>query len=122
MRRQPASLVFGIDGPRDELIKLVDDGKKQLKVVSIMGFGGLGKTTLANQVYQKIGVRFDCQAFVPVSQKPDMRKILLTILSQIKKQEYASSGSGDEEWLIGALRDFLKGKRYLSKLILFRLA
>ncbi|XP_052136062.1 disease resistance protein RGA5-like isoform X1 [Oryza glaberrima] len=126
-----ASNLVGIDIPRDQLINLVDDGDQSFKVISIVGVGGLGKTTLANEVYKKTGGRFDCQAFVSVSQKPDVKKILRSIIcqtmepyhastnpdkaviSQIKKQDYSSTEAGDVEWLINILRVFLKDKRYL---------
>uniref|UniRef100_A0ACD5WT55 Uncharacterized protein n=1 Tax=Avena sativa TaxID=4498 RepID=A0ACD5WT55_AVESA len=43
--------LVGIDGPLNELTNMLRDGHgdvdKQLKIVSIFGFGGLGKTTLA---------------------------------------------------------------------------
>uniref|UniRef100_A0ACD5X0A0 Uncharacterized protein n=2 Tax=Avena sativa TaxID=4498 RepID=A0ACD5X0A0_AVESA len=107
---EAASLV-GIDGPRDDLIKLIVDDELSLKVVSVVGFGGLGKTTLANQVYQKIGRLFNCKAFVSVSQNPDIRKILWSILSQIKEGVSAIDQSSDEACLINSLRDFLKDKR-----------
>jgi Holliday junction resolvasome RuvABC ATP-dependent DNA helicase subunit len=71
-----AADLVGIDGPREELVNLLIDTKKKLKVVSIVGFGGLGKTTLAKQVYDEIGGRFDCTAFVPVSQRPDITQHL----------------------------------------------
>ncbi|KAL6592113.1 hypothetical protein ACP70R_007715 [Stipagrostis hirtigluma subsp. patula] len=116
-RRLPAlyadlgSLV-GISGPRDELIKLVDDGGQGMKVVSIVGSGGLGKTTLANQVFRNIREQFDCQAFVSLSQNPDLMMIFRTILSQVKKDECDDTSSCDKEQLINELRDFLKDKRY----------
>ncbi|OEL17596.1 Disease resistance protein RPP13 [Dichanthelium oligosanthes] len=105
--------LVGINVPRDEVIKLVGDGEQGMKVVSIVGCGGLGKTTVANQVYRKIAEQFDCQAFVSLSQNPDMVMIFRSILSQVKKNEYGTSSSCDQEHLIGELRDFLKDKRYL---------
>lgn len=109
--------LVGIKGPRDCIIKLLtyeaDSGpsRQQLKVVSIVGCGGLGKTTLANQVYKEINGQFDCKAFVSVSQKPDMRKILMDLLSQILGN--GSPMCFDEQRLIDKLREFLKDKRYL---------
>lgn len=53
------------------------------KLVSVVGYGGLGKTTLARQVYNKLGANFECWAFVSISRSPDMMKILGSILSEV---------------------------------------
>ena len=107
--------LVGIDGPWDKLIKMLTEGHgtvAQLNVVSIVGFGGLGKTTLANEVYQKLEGRFDYRAFVSVSQKPDMKKLLRNILCQYSCQEFGSNEAWDEQQLINTIRHFLKDKRY----------
>jgi disease resistance protein RPM1 len=63
-----ASDLVGIDEQKNELINLLtDDGSSshhQVKVVAIVGLGGLGKTTLANQVYESLKDKFNCKAFV----------------------------------------------------------
>jgi ATPase subunit of ABC transporter with duplicated ATPase domains len=68
--KNPMELV-GIEESRDEVIKIMIEGneasKEQKKIVSIVGFRGLGKTTLANVVYEKLKSQFDCSAFVSVS-------------------------------------------------------
>ncbi|TVU43040.1 hypothetical protein EJB05_09475, partial [Eragrostis curvula] len=47
--------LVGIDGPKKHIIERLFNGSSdELKVVSIVGCGGLGKTTLANQVYHTI--------------------------------------------------------------------
>jgi len=56
-----ASGLVGMDGPTDELIQLMG-GEDELKVLSVVGFGGLGKTTLANEIYCKLQGEFQCRA------------------------------------------------------------
>uniref|UniRef100_A0A0E0BR82 AAA+ ATPase domain-containing protein n=1 Tax=Oryza glumipatula TaxID=40148 RepID=A0A0E0BR82_9ORYZ len=119
--------LVGIHGPMEEIIELLmkEDGSGQkLKVVSIVGFGGLGKTTLANQVYNKIKDQFDCSAFISVSQSPNIKKILFDMLKdvtsrdnsdddkQIKVVGVKEDKSDDERQLIDKLRVFLENKRY----------
>lgn len=52
-------------------------------VLSIVGFGGVGKTTIATALYRKVGDKFQCRASVAVSQNYDQGKVLSSILSQV---------------------------------------
>ncbi|CAN6171874.1 unnamed protein product, partial [Urochloa humidicola] len=109
-----AANLQGLEGPRQELVELLQDGAPQLNVVSIVGFGGIGKTTLANQVYNAIRGRhsqYDCTAFVSVSRIPDLAKILSDILDQIG---WYSSCLDHVEKLISTLREYLQDKRFCS--------
>ncbi|KAL6639085.1 hypothetical protein ACP70R_022815 [Stipagrostis hirtigluma subsp. patula] len=107
-----ADKLVGIDGPREEIIEwlMEDDSTKGLKVVSIVGFGGLGKTTLAKQVQNKIKGQFTCTAFVPVSRSPNITKILTDILKEFGVR---ADSSDDARQLIEKLRAYLQDKRYL---------
>jgi hypothetical protein len=75
-----------------------------------VGFGGLGKTTLANQVYEKIKGRFDCSCFVPVSRNLNVAKMLADMLKELGS---CVDPSDDERQLINKLRAFLQDKRYI---------
>ncbi|PNT72083.1 hypothetical protein BRADI_2g39091v3, partial [Brachypodium distachyon] len=111
------SELVGIEDGRDELIKMLTDGheKQQVKTVSIVGFGGIGKTTLAKAVYDKIKGQFGRGAFVTVSRNPDIKRIFKKILHQLDRNKYAAIHEAvrDEGELIDELRMFLQDKRYL---------
>lgn len=105
---ETAGLV-GIDGPREELVSLLMDLERKLKVVSIVGFGGLGKTTLAKQVYDKIGGQFNSKAFVSVSQKPDVKSLLIGLQRKLGMGE--SSHAHELQDIVDRLREYLRHKR-----------
>ncbi|XBH81874.1 hypothetical protein VPH35_107379 [Triticum aestivum] len=109
-----ASKLVGIDEPKAEIIKLLTEGAstdEQPKLVSIVGSGGMGKTTLANQVYQDLKEKFECKAFVSVSRNPDMTSILRTILDQVR-QGCTNTEAGSIQQLISKINDCLANKRY----------
>jgi len=111
--------LVGIEEARDKLINMLtkgDDWSEQLvNTVSVVGFGGLGKTTLAKTAYDKIKVQFDCGAFVSVSQNPDMKKVFKNILYGLNKDKYENihNAKWEEQHLIDELIEFLTNKRFL---------
>jgi hypothetical protein len=110
--------IVGIENARDELIEklcLTGDVSKQPKILSIVGFGGLGKTTLAKAIYDKVKSDFDCTAFVSVSRNPDLQKVFKDILFEVDKKIYTSvSGANlDAKQLIDLLQESLGCKRYI---------
>lgn len=119
----PADLV-GTEGPRNHIVRLLTEetgsSARPRKVVAIVGFGGLGKTTLAKQVYDGTATMgtFDLKAFVSVSRHPDIKMVLLNILD--------SFGLGNDEQhhlrqksvsrIIDKLKEYIGAKRYMTSL------
>lgn len=105
-----------LHGPREELIKhLTDDKEEMRKVVSVVGMEGLGKTTLAKQIYSELQLRqhFECQAFVSVGPRTLMPEALADILCQVNpRTDTLRWGYGDVQEIITELREYLGTKRY----------
>ncbi|EXB93791.1 Disease resistance protein RPM1 [Morus notabilis] len=91
LRRDEALLLeewqlVGIEKPKQELVSwLLKDEVSNVQVVAVVGMGGLGKTTLVNQVYRydKVKQRFQHRAWITVSQSFDIRKLLVKIIEQL---------------------------------------
>ena len=80
---------MGIESQKDEPVSWAMDEVKQLKFMAIVGFGGIGKNTLANEVYREVGGMFECKAFISVSQKPQIIVLFNSFLDQLGQRTYS---------------------------------
>ena len=111
--------VVGIESYRDELINWLIEGPSNCKVFSVVGIGGLGKTTLVKKVYDnnKVIPHFDCRAWITVSQSYKMDEILRDMIKQFYKarREFAPTEIDIMKVpsLIEELKTYLHEQRYL---------
>ncbi|RCV37276.1 hypothetical protein SETIT_8G049900v2 [Setaria italica] len=110
--------LFGISESKGELVKWlkplfsnVDEDRGRLKVASILGPAGVGKSTLAQEVYREIGAQFERRAFVRASRVPDARRLLRSMITQVRRHERPPCGLPVQE-LVDNLRRHLQQKRY----------
>ncbi|KAJ6848081.1 putative disease resistance protein isoform X3 [Iris pallida] len=88
---------------------LLDTSVARRCVISIVGMGGLGKTTLALKVYNEIKSNFDTCAWITVSQEYNATELLKCINRKVN----AAQNVDLVDDLVLNLYNFLKGKKYL---------
>ncbi|KAL2490426.1 Disease resistance RPP8-like protein 3 [Abeliophyllum distichum] len=118
---QPASSgkssMVGLDDDIMEIKVRLARGSSSIETLSVVGMGGIGKTTLTRKVYddEKIVQYFDIRAWVTVSQNYGARELLLGLLDSMKKLTDVVREKSFEE-LADYLYKNLKGRRYLMVL------
>ncbi|RDX62985.1 putative disease resistance RPP13-like protein 1, partial [Mucuna pruriens] len=109
------SVIYGRDDDREMLFNWLTsetDNPNQLSTLSVVGMGGVGKTTLAQHVYNDPRMKeakFDIKAWVCVSDDFDVLRLTRTILEAITKSK---DDSRDLEMVHGRLKVKLTGKRF----------
>ncbi|XP_022851270.1 putative late blight resistance protein homolog R1A-10 [Olea europaea var. sylvestris] len=108
------STMVGLDDAMAEIMGHLFSNSSKLEVVSIVGMGGIGKTTLTHKVYidKNIEYHFDICAWSTVSPKYNEREILLGLLDSMKIQIDGRSEK-DIDQLGEILHKKLKHRRYL---------
>ncbi|XP_034690528.1 disease resistance protein RPM1-like [Vitis riparia] len=111
--------IVGIEPLRNELISRLVEGNPKRTVISVVGMGGLGKTTFAKKVYdnQRVVGHFDCHAWVTVSQSFKMEELLRNMTKKFYQGRKEAGPEGidtiDEMSLIALIRQYLQDKRYV---------
>ncbi|GMY30877.1 disease resistance protein RPM1-like [Fagus crenata] len=111
--------LVGIESPKGELIELLVKGQSNRTVISVVGIGGLGKTTLVKKVYdnEQVALHFDCSAWITVSQSYKMEEILKNMIKDFYKarKEFPPReiDTMEERQLINELRKYLLEQRFV---------
>ncbi|GAB2279570.1 hypothetical protein Dimus_014213 [Dionaea muscipula] len=105
--------VIGRDEDRKKIVEmLMLDVEEKMSVLSIVGMGGLGKTTLAQLVFNddKIKEHFESRFWVCVGEVYDTKEVIANILMSATGKKPDEVGI---DQLQSQLRSIIDGKKYL---------
>ncbi|KAM3729374.1 hypothetical protein ACB098_12G006500 [Castanea mollissima] len=114
--------LVGIKDKRILLMGPLMDGKPERTVISVVGMGGSGKTTLVANIYNNDDVKrhFDCYAWITISQLCDTEDLLRSMIKEFdtswknSNQVYLEDLSSIEyRALSERLISYLEKKKYL---------
>ncbi|CAI9764677.1 unnamed protein product [Fraxinus pennsylvanica] len=111
--------LVGIEDPKKQIIRWLVEEESRLKVVSVVGMGGLGKTTLVKKVYDDFVVKkhFQNHAWITVSQSFEVEELLKDTIQQLfeqmKQTPPENLSTMNRNRLKAIIKDFLRQRRYV---------
>ncbi|KAJ3684080.1 hypothetical protein LUZ61_013244 [Rhynchospora tenuis] len=110
--------VVGFDADKEyicnNMVKFGLEGTPSLSVVAIVGPAGIGKTTLASQIYNSVEVHRaygTACVWVTIPQAFSLLKVYLKILEKLESMD-GSGWAEDEDSLVDYINYYLKGKKF----------
>ncbi|WVZ16956.1 hypothetical protein V8G54_009938 [Vigna mungo] len=108
-------VIYGRDEDKEMIFTWLrsDANDNKLSILSIVGMGGMGKTTLAQHVYNDPKIeeaKFDEKAWVCVSDAFDVLRVSKAIIGAFTN---STDDSGDLETIHGKLTKRLSGRKFL---------
>ncbi|XP_078156579.1 disease resistance protein RPM1-like [Carex rostrata] len=79
--------IVGIEEYRLKLTSCLYSNERNLTLITVWGMGGIGKTTLVTNVFNKEKDNFDCHAWIYLSQNYRFDNLLQNLISEICKSE-----------------------------------
>ncbi|KAM3393432.1 hypothetical protein ACQJBY_014240 [Aegilops geniculata] len=107
--------LVGVEKNREKLEQWLRDDEAERSVIALLGMGGLGKTALAANVYRKERGKFQCNAWVSISQTYSRADVLRNIIKDLFKDEIgvpSNIAATDITCLEETLKRFLEQKKY----------
>jgi disease resistance protein RPM1 len=108
--------LVGVDKNREKLEQWIGGDGLECSVIALHGMGGLGKTALAASVYKKEREKFECHAWVSISQSYSIKGVLKYLIIELYKGRNSTPGNMDHmdnTDLQDNLKTFLEDKKYL---------
>ncbi|KAM3206599.1 hypothetical protein ACQJBY_061984 [Aegilops geniculata] len=107
--------LVGVDKNKEKLEQWLESDDLECFVIALLGMGGLGKTALAANVYRKEREKFQCYAWVSISQTYSREDVLKNMIKELFKDNasvLSSTLAMDIMSLEERLKKYLEQRKY----------